>query len=398
MAKILIPAIAGGCTLALVAAAGFASATQTSDVSLTVDGETYQISVREDSVAEVLAREGIELTEHDVVLPGPHTSITDDMEITVLLGRPVEVTVDGVTRSIWTTASNVEQALGFLNLDEADSKISASRSTPIGREGLSLEIATAKDVTLTVAGEPSQLTIAGTVQDVLDYAEITPDGDDILTPSVETVLEDGLEITFVDVEIKSVEKEVEIPFEKRETTSSQMDKGTSRVTTTGVVGEKVETWTEVYHDGELESSELADSVVTKEPVHQVTTVGTREPAPAPTSTSSSGSSSSSSSSDSGSGDSSSSSSSSGSSSGLDLSRASMWDQIARCESTSRWNINTGNGYYGGLQFNLATWRSVNGQDFAAYPHQASREEQITVANRLYAKRGLQPWSCARVVR
>ncbi|MFD0867371.1 transglycosylase family protein, partial [Tessaracoccus lubricantis] len=79
---------------------------------------------------------------------------------------------------------------------------------------------------------------------------------------------------------------------------------------------------------------------------------------------------------------------------IDLSRAATWDRIAQCESGGRWNINTGNGYYGGLQFNLATWRSVNGGDFAAYPHQATREEQITVANRLYAQRGFQPWSCA----
>ena len=73
---------------------------------------------------------------------------------------------------------------------------------------------------------------------------------------------------------------------------------------------------------------------------------------------------------------------------------SPWDAIAQCESGGNWSINTGNGYYGGLQFNLATWRSVNGPDFAAYPHQASRAEQITVANRLYAQRGLQPWGCA----
>ncbi|MEO7587961.1 MAG: transglycosylase family protein [Arachnia sp.] len=79
---------------------------------------------------------------------------------------------------------------------------------------------------------------------------------------------------------------------------------------------------------------------------------------------------------------------------LNLAREAMWDRIARCESTNNWSINTGNGHYGGLQFNLQTWRSVNGQDFAAYPHQASRAEQITVANRLYAKRGTQPWSCA----
>ena len=70
-----------------------------------------------------------------------------------------------------------------------------------------------------------------------------------------------------------------------------------------------------------------------------------------------------------------------------------WDRLAQCESGGNWHINTGNGYYGGLQFNLATWRSVNGGDFAAYPHQASRAEQITVANRLYALRGLQPWGC-----
>ncbi len=79
---------------------------------------------------------------------------------------------------------------------------------------------------------------------------------------------------------------------------------------------------------------------------------------------------------------------------INLARASMWDRIARCESTNNWSINTGNGYYGGLQFNLQTWRSAGGTDFAAYPHHASRAEQITVANRLYAKRGTQPWGCA----
>ncbi len=78
---------------------------------------------------------------------------------------------------------------------------------------------------------------------------------------------------------------------------------------------------------------------------------------------------------------------------LDLSRAAMWDRIAQCESSGRWNINTGNGYYGGLQFDASTWLSVNGQDFARRADLATREEQITVANRLYALRGLQPWAC-----
>ena len=70
-----------------------------------------------------------------------------------------------------------------------------------------------------------------------------------------------------------------------------------------------------------------------------------------------------------------------------------WDAVAACESGGNWAINTGNGYYGGLQFNRASWNANGGRDFAALPHQASRAEQITVANRYYAKAGLGPWGC-----
>ena len=72
----------------------------------------------------------------------------------------------------------------------------------------------------------------------------------------------------------------------------------------------------------------------------------------------------------------------------------MWDRIAQCESGGRWNINTGNGYYGGLQFATASWLANGGDDFAPRADLASRAEQITVANRYYAKAGLGPWGCA----
>ena len=70
---------------------------------------------------------------------------------------------------------------------------------------------------------------------------------------------------------------------------------------------------------------------------------------------------------------------------------SVWDDLAECESGGNWAINTGNGYYGGLQFSYATWQGYGGGDFAEYPHQASREEQIIVAERLRAERGYAPW-------
>ena len=73
----------------------------------------------------------------------------------------------------------------------------------------------------------------------------------------------------------------------------------------------------------------------------------------------------------------------------------VWDDLARCESGGNWAINTGNGYYGGLQFSHGTWHQYGGGEFADYPHQASREEQIIVAERLRAARGYAPWPACR---
>ncbi len=66
----------------------------------------------------------------------------------------------------------------------------------------------------------------------------------------------------------------------------------------------------------------------------------------------------------------------------------VWDQIARCESGGNWSINTGNGFYGGLQFTLSSWRGVGG---SGYPNQASREEQIARAEILRSKQGWGAW-------
>jgi len=96
---------------------------------------------------------------------------------------------------------------------------------------------------------------------------------------------------------------------------------------------------------------------------------------------------------------SSSSSSSSSTSGLDLRRASMWDQIAGCESTGNWSINTGNGFYGGLQFTISTWLSYGGGEFASRADLASRGEQITIANKVYDNAGgaSRDWACAQIL-
>ncbi len=67
---------------------------------------------------------------------------------------------------------------------------------------------------------------------------------------------------------------------------------------------------------------------------------------------------------------------------------SVWDQIAACESGNNWAINTGNGFYGGLQFTLSSWRAVGG---SGMPNEASREEQIMRGQMLQARQGWGAW-------
>jgi hypothetical protein len=71
----------------------------------------------------------------------------------------------------------------------------------------------------------------------------------------------------------------------------------------------------------------------------------------------------------------------------------QFERLASCESGGNWAINTGNGYYGGLQFNLGTWRGVG---MSGYPHQASKAQQIAAGQKLHSQRGWKPWpSCSR---
>ncbi|MFJ9864770.1 transglycosylase family protein [Streptomyces sp. NPDC101165] len=69
----------------------------------------------------------------------------------------------------------------------------------------------------------------------------------------------------------------------------------------------------------------------------------------------------------------------------------VWDRIAQCESGGNWHINTGNGYYGGLQFSAGTWRAYGGTAYAPTADQASRSAQIAVATKVQGAQGWGAW-------
>jgi nucleoid-associated protein YgaU len=74
----------------------------------------------------------------------------------------------------------------------------------------------------------------------------------------------------------------------------------------------------------------------------------------------------------------------------------VWDRVAQCESGGNWTINTGNGFYGGVQFAAGTWKAYGGKTYASQAHQASKAEQIAIARRVLAGQGPGAWPvCSR---
>ncbi|CCH71951.1 conserved exported hypothetical protein [Nostocoides australiense Ben110] len=367
-------------------------------VALTVEGSSSNVHAFASTVGDVLKDEGITVGPHDLVVPGVGTSVSDGQKIVVRYGRKLTVTIDGEKKEYWTTATTVGEALSDLGLRAEDAVLSASRSAAVGRAGLAMTMVTPKEVTVKVDGKSVTKTTTETdVKGLLALLKVKVGSKDIVKPRLDTPIQDGMKLQVTRVKTKTVTKSSTIAFETIRKNDSSLFQGETKVVTAGRKGEKVNYYTVVLHDGkEVKRSYVKTEIPTKVR-NQVIAVGTKEkPAATPKPSSSGSSSSGSSSSGSSSGGSSSGGSTGGSTSGagINLANAAMWDRIAMCESGGNWHINTGNGYYGGLQFAAASWLAMGGDDFAPRADLASREQQITIANRYYAIAGLSPWGCA----
>ncbi|WP_051750599.1 resuscitation-promoting factor [Phycicoccus jejuensis] len=349
-------------------------------VALTVDGSPRSVHVFGGTVRDALEKSDISVGEHDVVVPSLDAAISDGDHISVRYGRKLVVTVDGQRREYWTTATTVDAALRDVGVRADGAVLTASRSQTLGREGLALSVTTPKDVTILDGGKRRTVTTtAPQVAAVFGQLGIEHDADDTVDPGVTTAVRDGMTITLTRIETKTQTKSESVAFKTTRTNDSSMAAGTTKTVTAGKAGSKKVTRELRYVNGKLSGTKVVKTVVTKKPVAAVVKVGTKKAAVSSSSSSSS---------------SAPRSAGNTSGAGINLANAAMWDRIAQCESSGNWSINTGNGYYGGLQFATASWLAYGGDDFAPRADLASRAEQITVANRYYAKAGLSPWGCA----
>jgi len=360
--RAILPVIAGAAVLA-VGGGSLAYAGLRSDVTLAVDGQAGQVTTTASTVGDLLAAQHIAVGPHDVVAPSTTTALHDGTRVSVQYGRQVTVSVDGAPQSLWTTATDVGSAISALGLDTTGADLSTSRSTPVGRQGIALAVATPKRVTVTAAGKQRTITTTGTtVKAALTAAGITPDADDEVSLPVTTTLTNGAKVRVVRVDVATVTKRSDVDHKTVEQKSSTLDRGKTRTETAGRDGSRTTTYRVVSHDGSVVSRKATKSVVTRKPVTRVVVVGTRKVETKAASGSTAG-----------------------------VANVGLWDKIASCESGGNWSINTGNGYYGGLQFSLATWRAYGG---TGMPNENSKAAQIAVAERVRKGSGLGNWSCA----
>jgi uncharacterized protein YabE (DUF348 family) len=316
-------------------------------VELTVDGRTSEVSALGGTVGQVLDAQGITLGARDVVYPGRDAEVEDGTRINVRYARKLELQVDGATETHWVTATDVSTALSQLGRPYQQAELSTSRSSAIGRQGMELGVVTPKRVTVKLKGaEPitRQFTVL-TVDDLLDELGVQADPQDRLRPAADTVLADGDKVVLTKVRVitKTIDGEP-VPFDTVERDDDTMAEGETTELTPGVPGEQSSTYKLRFKNGELRVRKRISSVVTTQPVDRVVEVGTKPAPVAPP-----------------------------------VSTGGPWDALAGCESGGNWAINTGNGYYGGLQFNLGTWQAYGG---TGLPSNASRETQIAIATKL----------------
>jgi uncharacterized protein YabE (DUF348 family) len=324
-------------------------------ITVTIDGQNRVVHTFADDVASALASVGIEVTPQDRVEPALPTELADGDEVIFTHARRLTLVEGSSERTLPIPVTTVGEALQILGMEAAPTQMSTAPDTAIPLDGLTVELRVPRTVDFADGSAPLTpiTTTSGTVGGLLVEQGIELGPDDVSVPSPDTPLTDGLAVHVVRNGVGEVVEVRPIPPPEEIIEDPELPRGQREVVERGKPGERTAIMRVYVQNGQEVRREQvrAGSVTPPEP--RVVRLGTNDDIPqAPA-----------------------------------VSDGSVWDRLAQCESTGNWAINTGNGYYGGLQFDAGTWRAYGGTDYAPLPHQATREQQIAVASRVRDDRG-----------
>ena len=360
--------IAAAASIGLLGVGGGTAAAMSKEVVITVDGQQQQVTTLASSVDGALATAGLQVGEHDLVAPAADATISDGSHIAIERARPLDLTINGKERQVWTTADTVDQALVQLGQDPAALDLSADRSREIPLGGLELTANALRTVSVSDAGRPAKKVSTGakTVADVLKEQGVSLGSADTTEPALTTAVKNGQQIKVSRVTVKTVTQTVAIAPKDVRTDDPKLDKGSTVVAAKGKPGKQKVVIKVTTVNGKVTSRKEVSRTTVTQPTPNQVRVGTK--------------------------------------SGLDVQGGRVffhdtefgvnWDGLAYCESTNNPHaVNNPAGYlstYGLFQFDLPTWATVGG---SGNPLDASPEEQLMRAKLLYQSRGLEPWLC-----
>lgn len=366
-------------------------------VAVNVDGQLKEVSTFASDVRGVLESGDIELAAGDEITPSLDEKVTAETVINIAKNKEIQLEIDGETKTYNTTATTLAEFLDSIELKK-NSEIAADLDAELVSFTTPIAVTTPKSITVVQKGKKNKsfTSTEATIGEALKAEgiklskkhklfEVTTKkaakGKKAKTVNKALKPEAKLEkATKVRIQLhttKTDKETVAVPFQTKTSKDNSLYEGEKKVKKQGVAGSKTITYKLSLVDGKVTDKVKTGETVTKEPVDAEVLVGTKKrPTPKPAESSSAQKSS---------------SSNTAAPKANTTNVGGAWQKLAQCESGGNWSINTGNGYYGGLQFSASSWAAAGGTQYAPLPHQATPAQQIATAEKLRANGGWGHW-------
>jgi uncharacterized protein YabE (DUF348 family) len=348
--------LVGAMLLALTFAGGYAVAAHKT-VKLTVDGSEMTVATMKSRVIDVVKENGFDVGERDDLYPAANDEVHQSDSIVLRRSRPLQISLDGEnSRQVWTTASTVDEALAQLRMSDK-APAAASRGSRVPLAGMSLPVVSAKTVQLNDAGVVRTVHIAApNVAGLLEAAGVPLLQKDAVVPSAWAPVVDNMQIQVTRIRIDKVTERMPLPPDNKQVPDPTLNMSRQVVDDPGTPGTQDVTFAVATVNG-VETGRLPVANVVVNPARDgVLRIGAKPGTEVPP-----------------------------------VTNGAVWDSLSRCEAGGNWAINTGNGFYGGVQFDQNTWERQGGLRYAPRADLATREEQIAIAEVTRARQGWGAW-------
>jgi uncharacterized protein YabE (DUF348 family) len=308
-------------------------------------------------VIDVVTENGFDVDDRDDLYPAADQPVGDSEKIVLRRSRPLQISLDGRdAQQVWTTASTVDEALAQLAMTDT-APAAASRSTRVPLGGMALPVVSAKTVQIDDGGAVSSVRLAApTVAALLAAAGAPLQGSDRVVPAATSPVVEGMQVSVTRIRMQKITERLPLVPNARRIEDPTMNMSRQVVEDPGTPGTQDVTFAVATVNG-VETGRLPVANVVVAPARDsVLRVGVKPGTEVPP-----------------------------------VANGAIWDALAQCESGGNWAINTGNGYFGGVQFDQNTWERQGGLRYAPRADLATREEQIAIATVTQVSQGWGAW-------